>query len=462
MSNRLKCKVFPDNLIGELYNVTEEDLLQIKSLPDYEVSIPYIIATVLSKPDAEIVFMFFRDNLSYKEISKRLSLCVSTVQRRFFNALRRLRVSPLSNAIFIGIEKVARFAIEIGYLRGYCEANEEIDKELISAKLEDERKRDQRSEMSSLCADARRSSRVFTGSPIMVFGREYPGEVFATPVSHLIDCNKIFYQHFLDSEFLTIGDALFYARFDAIHNRLASKDSYLCLFGEIEEFRQSSLKNNRITEVVSPDKAICHYPVNLVKALGFCVDLSRNSYKAAVDYVLWDLSFNYKDAVQLLYNFFREKKTISELSVIYGKEEKEITADIDRALALIRESQYAGMISNECLSFNRYDVGYDVGLSKGKEDYISEQRDADATQELLSPEVETATNPLVTALFLEMTLEDLELSGRTYHCLCRAGITTTQKLLRETSESLLKLRDMGVKSVSEVAKKLRDFGIDFH
>lgn len=61
---------------------------------------------------------------------------------------------------------------------------------------------------------------------------------------------------------------------------------------------------------------------------------------------------------------------------------------------------------------------------------------------------------------LEMSIEDLDLSVRSYNCLKRAGIHTVQDLTKRTEEEMLKVRNLGKKSLDEVIKKIRDLGFD--
>lgn len=60
---------------------------------------------------------------------------------------------------------------------------------------------------------------------------------------------------------------------------------------------------------------------------------------------------------------------------------------------------------------------------------------------------------------LEMTIEDLDLSVRSYNCLKRANIHTVEDLIRRTEEDMLKVRNLGRKSLEEVQKKLEDLGL---
>jgi len=60
---------------------------------------------------------------------------------------------------------------------------------------------------------------------------------------------------------------------------------------------------------------------------------------------------------------------------------------------------------------------------------------------------------------LEMTIEELELSVRSYNCLKRAGINTVQELCSKTEEEMMKVRNLGRKSLEEVQEKLEELGL---
>jgi DNA-directed RNA polymerase subunit alpha len=55
---------------------------------------------------------------------------------------------------------------------------------------------------------------------------------------------------------------------------------------------------------------------------------------------------------------------------------------------------------------------------------------------------------------LEMTIEELDLSVRSYNCLKRAGINTVQELVQKSEEDMMKVRNLGKKSLEEVQQKL--------
>ncbi|GAA3025385.1 DNA-directed RNA polymerase subunit alpha [Tetragenococcus solitarius] len=60
---------------------------------------------------------------------------------------------------------------------------------------------------------------------------------------------------------------------------------------------------------------------------------------------------------------------------------------------------------------------------------------------------------------LEMTIEELDLSVRSYNCLKRAGINTVQELTNKSEPEMIKVRNLGRKSLEEVKSKLSDLGL---
>lgn len=60
---------------------------------------------------------------------------------------------------------------------------------------------------------------------------------------------------------------------------------------------------------------------------------------------------------------------------------------------------------------------------------------------------------------LEMSIDELELSVRSYNCLKRAGINTVEELTNKTAEDMMKVRNLGRKSLEEVLSKLKELGL---
>ena len=62
---------------------------------------------------------------------------------------------------------------------------------------------------------------------------------------------------------------------------------------------------------------------------------------------------------------------------------------------------------------------------------------------------------------LEMTIDELDLTVRSYNCLKRAGINTVQNLSEKTEEDMIKVRNLGRKSLKEIKEKLEALGLSF-
>jgi DNA-directed RNA polymerase subunit alpha len=79
--------------------------------------------------------------------------------------------------------------------------------------------------------------------------------------------------------------------------------------------------------------------------------------------------------------------------------------------------------------------------------------DHDDTVEIMVEKEEDKKDKL-----LEMTIEELDLSVRSYNCLKRAGINTVQELVQKSEEDMMKVRNLGKKSLEEVEQKLAALG----
>jgi DNA-directed RNA polymerase subunit alpha len=60
---------------------------------------------------------------------------------------------------------------------------------------------------------------------------------------------------------------------------------------------------------------------------------------------------------------------------------------------------------------------------------------------------------------LDLTIEELELSVRSFNCLKRASINTVEELTQRTEEDMMKVRNLGKKSLDEVKQKLAELGL---
>lgn len=84
----------------------------------------------------------------------------------------------------------------------------------------------------------------------------------------------------------------------------------------------------------------------------------------------------------------------------------------------------------------------------------------DLSEETASIEIMDNKEDNPKAAVLEMTIEELDLSVRSFNCLKRAGINTVRDLSSKTEEEMMKVRNLGKKSLEEVKNKLISLGFD--
>ncbi|MBO6047812.1 MAG: DNA-directed RNA polymerase subunit alpha [Erysipelotrichaceae bacterium] len=83
------------------------------------------------------------------------------------------------------------------------------------------------------------------------------------------------------------------------------------------------------------------------------------------------------------------------------------------------------------------------------------------TDEAINMEVMSEVQQDTGNKVLDMTIEELDLSVRSYNCLKRAGIQTVQELASKTEDDMIKVRNLGKKSLKEVKEKLLELGLGF-
>ena len=83
----------------------------------------------------------------------------------------------------------------------------------------------------------------------------------------------------------------------------------------------------------------------------------------------------------------------------------------------------------------------------------------DLSENAQKAEVMIDTTPETGDKVLEMNIDELELSVRSYNCLKRAGINTVQELTNKTAEDMMKVRNLGRKSLEEVLAKLKELNL---
>ena len=86
----------------------------------------------------------------------------------------------------------------------------------------------------------------------------------------------------------------------------------------------------------------------------------------------------------------------------------------------------------------------------------------DLSENAKSAEIMVETESDEKEKVLEMNIDELELSVRSYNCLKRAGINTVEELCNRTSEDMMKVRNLGRKSLEEVLAKLKELSLELN
>ena len=86
----------------------------------------------------------------------------------------------------------------------------------------------------------------------------------------------------------------------------------------------------------------------------------------------------------------------------------------------------------------------------------------DLSDEVSNTEIMVVKDDSAKEKVLEMTIEELDLSVRSFNCLQRAGINTVEDLINKTEEDMMRVRNLGRKSLDEVVAKLASLGFTLH
>jgi len=84
----------------------------------------------------------------------------------------------------------------------------------------------------------------------------------------------------------------------------------------------------------------------------------------------------------------------------------------------------------------------------------------DLSEDAKKTEIMVEREETIKEKVLEMTIEELDMSVRSFNCLKRAGIDTVEDLTNRTEEDMIKVRNLGKKSLEEVIQKLHSLGLD--
>ena len=85
---------------------------------------------------------------------------------------------------------------------------------------------------------------------------------------------------------------------------------------------------------------------------------------------------------------------------------------------------------------------------------------ANLSEEMKGTQILVEREESIKEKVLEMTIEELDMSVRSFNCLKRAGINTVEDLISKTEDDMIKVRNLGKKSLEEVIQKLHSLGLD--
>ena len=192
------------------------------------------------------------------------------------------------------------------------------------------------------------------------------------------------------------------------------------------------------------------YPENLLREI-FPTDLpTPPDLDGTLKYLLASLSEREQGIVELRY---REKQTLEAIGDVYGVNRERIRQILARTLRRLRHPLRKQMLAQGMIAY------HDAKAKKSFEDGIQEgyarcQNEMEAQK--------TAENAVVTnTSALLMTLEDMQLSVRSYNALYRAGYRKMGDIVSAGPEQVKRSRNLGTKSFEEIVSKMEEHGVHF-
>lgn len=208
------------------------------------------------------------------------------------------------------------------------------------------------------------------------------------------------------------------------------------------------------------------YPVNILKAAYedefqdvFPNGMINEEQKLALSYVLLRLDAKSRDVIR---EYYEEHKTLAQIAESYGVTVTWIKDLKDMALRLMRKDPYKKFIFFGIESYLQrikdrtdryaYDDGYEKGMREGyQRGYADREREYNAKEEKHRARIEQ---------YADVSIDELNLSSRSYKCLVRSGIKTVGDIAALSREEMLKIRNLGITSYGEIYFKLRLLGLE--
>lgn len=205
------------------------------------------------------------------------------------------------------------------------------------------------------------------------------------------------------------------------------------------EIKAGDIEHDADIEVINPDKVIATLSKGGSLVMEMTVTNGRGYVKSEENKKLYDLKKAGEIAVDSLYSpIERVSYEVGNARVGQDESYDKLTMDVWTNGSIKPEEAIA--LASRIL-MEHFEVLTDLSSI------------ADATGMM----IEKTEDPSVKAL--ETSIEDLDFSVRAYNCLKRAGIHTLQDLVNKSENDMMKIRNLGKKSLKEVLDKIRDMGL---
>lgn len=194
------------------------------------------------------------------------------------------------------------------------------------------------------------------------------------------------------------------------------------------------------------------YPLNLAKAIFDSVEEARKVYIPGISAALATLTEREQGVIM---HRFQRKLTLEQCGKEYGLTRERIRQIEAKAIRKLRHPTRTNMIKSVPLTELQ---AMHTEYCKLKDDYewlkkafesLTAQK---AEPGVIIPMAEHASR-------LEMPIEELDLSVRSYNCLKRSGKKTLRDIVEMTESELMDIRNLGSKSASEIRAKLTEYGL---
>ncbi len=190
-------------------------------------------------------------------------------------------------------------------------------------------------------------------------------------------------------------------------------------------------------EVLNPDMYICTLESDAAIDMDITVGVGRG-------YVLADKN---KDVAAPVGTIAMDSNFTPIRKVSYEVDSTRVGQSIDFDKLVIEVTTNGTMSAKEIISL----------ASKLVNDYMT--LFIDLVEEMANTSLLVSRSEDKAHKLLEMSIEDMDLSVRSYNCLKRAGINTVEDLIKKTEDDMLKVKNLGRKSLDEVIHKLESYGL---